>query len=209
MKKNIFLFVFSLFCCAASAQNFGGGIIGGMTLSQIDGDGLGGYNKIGAVGGVMVNRAFAEKFTMAMELKFIQKGAHASYNIHTQSGGFYRVQLNYIQLPLIAQYNFWDNFFGEFGLSYGYLISSKEENDFGELPYSIPFNKSEFAALIGAAYDIPKTMLRVNARFAYSLPIRRNEAQRQMQGFNPRFKGQYNNSLEFSLIWFLNKGIKY
>ena len=208
MKKFIFLVGFSLFCCVANAQHFGGGITAGMTLSQIDGDALGGYNKLGAVGGFMVNRTFTENFVMAMELKFIQKGARASYNINTQSGGFYRVQLNYIQLPLIAQYNFWNDFWGEFGLSYGYLISSKEENDSGELIGTIPFRKSEFAGLIGAAYDIPKTMLRINARFAYSLPVRRNDAQRQIQIFNPRFKGQYNNSLEFSLTWFLNKGIK-
>jgi hypothetical protein len=211
MKKFIFLFGFSLFCCFASAQNFGGGIMGGMSLSQLDGDTYSGYSKLGVTAGVTVNKEFFDKFVMAMELKFIQKGSRASYNINSQSGEYYRVRLNYIQLPLVAQYNFWNNFWGEAGLSYGYLINSKEENDYGELPGSVSFKKSELAALIGIAYDIPTTTLRVNARFAYSiLPVRQSKGQQSsnINYFDSTSNGQYNNDLEFGLTWFLNKGIK-
>ncbi len=198
-------FFFFLFCCSTYAQNFGGGITAGLSLNQIDGDTYGGYSKPGVVAGFIVNRELGKKFTLAMELKFVQKGSRASYNIETESGEYYRVQLNYIQLPLLGQYNFWNHFWGEAGLAYGYLINFKEEDDFGELPDPVPFKKSELAVLLGVAYDIPKTKLRVNIRATNSiLPIRqiKNQKNKDVYYVDANARGQYNRNLEFALAWF-------
>ena len=48
MKKNLSLFIFYGFLISnLQAQNFGGGIILGLSTSQVSGDALGGFNKAG------------------------------------------------------------------------------------------------------------------------------------------------------------------
>jgi hypothetical protein len=178
---------------------FTAGITAGLSMNQIDGDNYGGYNKPGLIAGVVVNREIASKFTLSMELKFIQKGSRASYNIKTQSGRFYRVNLNYTQLPVYVQYNVWKDLWIELGPEFAYLINYKEEDDRGDLE-TIPFRKIEFAAFLGVAYNIPKTNLKVNLRAANSIiPVRVNKNQTYYPDWKSR--GQFNRNLEFGLTY--------
>ncbi len=98
--------------------------------------------------------------------------------------------------------HFGKGFWGEAGLAYGYLFNFSEEDDFGELPNPFPFNKSELSALIGVAYNIPKTGLRVNVRATNSVfPVR--QLQNKVAYYvDASAKGQYNRGLEFALAWF-------
>ena len=60
MKKKFAI----LLCCgfltiSIQAQNFGGGIILGLSASQVGGDDLGGFNKAGLLAGVFANKAIS------------------------------------------------------------------------------------------------------------------------------------------------------
>ena len=201
MKHKLLLILF-LFPAILFAQNFRGGAFAGLALSQIDGDKHGGYHKPGFIVGASVDRALSEDFALAMELKFIQKGAQASYNYDTGSDD-YRVLLNYIQIPLLAKYNVWNSIWAEAGVGFAYLIDWEEEIDYTTMYFS-SFKRSEFTFLAGATYDIPTTKLRVGARFSYSLPVRKISDAKVVSFLDKLQLYQYNNNLEFTLCYLFN-----
>ena len=59
--KSVLLVVVMVagFSIKTSAQYFDGGIIGGLSASQIDGDSFAGYKKVGLLGGAWVRRMFS------------------------------------------------------------------------------------------------------------------------------------------------------
>ena len=194
--KKLTLLICICFATLAQAQNFRGGAFAGLSLSQIDGDTYSGYTKPGFIVGASVSKALSEDFALAMEFKFIQKGARASSFSDEFGGDDYKVSLNYIQIPLLAKYNVWNNIWMEAGIGFAYLIDYKEERNDNRLK-DLPFRKSEFAILAGAAYDIPNTILRVGARFSYSILPVRKIGDAVIYGFFDR-SAQYNNNLEFT-----------
>ena len=198
--KKLTLIICICFATLAQAQNFRGGAFAGLSMSQIDGDTYSGYHKPGFIVGASVDRAFSENFSMAMELKFLQKGSRASYNIDSESGEYYKAQINYMQIPVLLQYRFWDNFWGEAGLGIAYCISAKEEDDYGKIT-SVPFQDFEFSGIIGIAYDIPTTFLRVGIRHTNSILPARKIDNYETYGFYNR-AAQYNRGFEFTLAYF-------
>jgi len=70
-----------IFCFSASAQRFIGGIAAGINLTQVDGDEVFGYQKVGFNGGPYVKLMLDKKqrFSVTMELLYSQKGAQKKY----------------------------------------------------------------------------------------------------------------------------------
>jgi hypothetical protein len=91
---------------AASGQEykFNAGIIGGLSTSQVDGDQLAGYDKVGIKAGAFVNRKFSEHVSLQMELLFIQKGSRKPIN--TDDNSYFIMRLNYIVVPLVFRFQF-------------------------------------------------------------------------------------------------------
>ncbi|MFT5072445.1 MAG: hypothetical protein ACI8V8_002420, partial [Chitinophagales bacterium] len=58
------------------AQNFGGGLILGLSTSQVGGDNLAGFNKAGLLVGAYGNKSISELLSFQMEMTFIQKGSN-------------------------------------------------------------------------------------------------------------------------------------
>ena len=198
--KKLTLIICILFAALANAQNFRGGALIGLSMNQIDGDTYSGYYKPGLIAGAVVDRAFSDNFSMAMEFKFLQKGSRASYNIDTESGEYYRAVINYMQIPVLLQYRFWNHFWGEAGLGIAYCIGAKEEDDYGEIT-SVPFQPFEFSGILGVAYDVPATPLRVGVRHTNSiLPARKVDDYENFSFYNRT--AQYNRSFEFTLAYF-------
>ncbi|MCB0556047.1 MAG: hypothetical protein KDD02_21045, partial [Phaeodactylibacter sp.] len=86
MKKiQLFLAVlFLLFTVSLSAQTTGperrfeGGLVAGFNMSQIDGDLLHGFHKLGFNAGGRVNALLNERWRIGLELLFSQQGASRS-----------------------------------------------------------------------------------------------------------------------------------
>ena len=76
MKKIFVFFLFSFLCVS---QNFNAGIIGGISTSQVSGDGLSGFNKIGPRIGLYVNREISW-LSIQLELQYITKGSKKIIN---------------------------------------------------------------------------------------------------------------------------------
>ncbi len=198
--KKIFVILLLIVPVYVQAQRFNGGILFGITASQIDGDRYAGYNKGGLTGGVFVNTSFSNNLIAQMELKYIGKGAAAKNNI--DNTGYYRAKLQYIELPLLLKYKLKRNFVPEAGLGLGYLFKAGLDLDGnGYYPYDPPLNNYEISMLLGISYEA-FTNFFMNARLSYSLvPIRRYET-----GL-PTYvvSGFYNNVLSFSLYYQFGK----
>ena len=60
-------------------REFFGGVIAGTNLSQIEGDGIAGYNKVGANVGAIVYARLKGPWAASMEILYSQKGSLANY----------------------------------------------------------------------------------------------------------------------------------
>ena len=76
LKKFTILLFCGFLAISSNAQNFGGGIILGLSTSQVDGDNLGGFNKAGLLVGAFANTSISEFYAFQMEITYIQKGSN-------------------------------------------------------------------------------------------------------------------------------------
>lgn len=182
------------------SQDFTGGVLGGLAITQVDGDGLGGYNRAGAIAGVWVSRSFSRTISVRTELKFIQKGSYKRFADGVGgTTGEYSLRLNYTEMPFLLEYHFRDNIISFAGISVGYLWKSIEKNDGYETPVfeDTRFNKAEVAVHTGVEYMLNNSFS-LCATFSYSLlPVRRHTG--NVYYFWDFDFGQYNNVLQLDL----------
>src|SRR4029079_13168680 len=110
------------------AQNFHGGIKVGICGSQVSGDRLSGYDKAGILVGGLVSHSLGKPFSLSFGIEYIQKGSKSKVN---PDNAFYRLRLSYVEVPLLLKWEASDHIFFEAGPSFGVLVSSEEETEFG------------------------------------------------------------------------------
>jgi len=198
MKKFIFiLLAITAVTFNSTAQDrFRVGLKAGLSTSQVEGDTYGGFHKAGAAGGIFVNAKFKEKWSAQMEIIFIQKGSKFVGDPENGDGRYYYMGLNYIEVPVLFQYH-QKKFTFEIGPAFGYLISSQEFNQDGEIYMPVPFHSTEFSGDIGVSFQLFKN-LSLNWRYSNSLLPIRSFRSGQSRWYNP---GQRNNVLAFTLFY--------
>jgi hypothetical protein len=178
---------------ALYAQKFNGGVLGGLSASEISGDRLEGPNKAGLYLGTFVNRYFSKRSSIQMELDFIQKGSRK--NPDSVDYSTYLLRLNYIEIPVHYKYDFIEKATLETGLGFGFLIHSYEEADGYEWTSGPEFQTLDLSFNIGAYYRLFENLL-INVRYSNSILAVRPHASGQTYRWN---KGQYNEVLSFTL----------
>jgi hypothetical protein len=172
MKPRNLLILFFLFAAfSVNAQRFNGGVLVGLNASQIDGDSWAGFYKAGLLAGAFVNTELRDDWSAQLEIKYSAKGAapHKDHPDYPQ-----KVQLNYIDVPVLAAYEAVENLKLEAGLSVNFLFNSRYFNgtwyEGGELNGEP--NSMETSILAGINYRF-FYRFDINIRWNYSLfPIR-------------------------------------
>ena len=123
----IFCLLLAAFCLlpSASAQRFIGGVTAGFNLTQVDGDEVFGYSKMGFNGGPFLKLMLDKKqrFSLTMELLYTQKGAikksSGTYVEYIAKGDtafidpryldydkniFYSLRTDYLEIPLLVHF---------------------------------------------------------------------------------------------------------
>ncbi len=190
-----FLFFFLLHISTVFSQGFKAGLIGGISTTQISGDQLSGFNKAGIVAGGLVSIELSQKFDLQMEIMYFQKGSRKNANPDKLDYTSYRLRLNYFEVPLLLEWKYSKRLSFEGGPTFGALLSSQEEDEYGELNISYPFKKFELG-LAGGMNIVLIQGLIFNARYESSVLSVRAYVDGQTYRFN---KGQYNTALVFSL----------
>jgi opacity protein-like surface antigen len=192
--KYILAITLLAFSLQVSAQEFKAGIRFGGVGSQVNGDGLEGFDKAGVLVGAFVKRDFSEKFSMMFEMTFVQKGSRMPTNDYNQ---YYLMRLGYIEVPVLFIYHVNKKLGFHATPSFGFLISNHEETEMGEITEAPDFKKFEFAGNAGILYGLSDNWT-FDFRYSHSITTIRP----YLAGYTSFFdKGQYNVALEASLMY--------
>ncbi len=197
--KTTFLFLSIFTSTILFSQEFKGGFLLGPTATQVTGDKLGGYEKLGFNAGLYTQFNFDDRRSARVEMYYIQKGSRKiptefDYNKFVMS-------LHYVEVPFLFQYRFYKSLSAQGGLAFAYLFKSTEKdqngilNDFGR----VPFRDFDFTAQLGVMYDINKTW-KVGGRMSYSFLHFRDMPPTQ-SGFLYHNRKQYNDVAQISFYY--------
>ena len=224
-RRLIFLFIFS-FSLILSERSFSQHILGavsaGINLSQVDGDEVYGYKKIGFNGGPSVIIPFGKdkKWSVTLELLFSQLGSRQksvypiSNTIDSARAGFYdgyRLSLNYVQIPVIVHFTDKRFLAGGLGFQYGQLVGVTEYEDYNDnrgfarstTTLQGPYTRADIQALADVRIRIYRGFW-FNVRYSYSiLPIRTREFVNPFFG-DTWLRKQYNNVISLRLVYIFN-----
>lgn len=202
--KLVVISVLLAFPLLLSAQNFRGGLRAGITMTQISGDDLGGFHKLGAYAGGFVNWRFVqnEHWYIQPEINFVMKGSSsylkADKNGNINPNGKYVLTLYYVEVPALAKYRVIKGFEVEFGPTFGVLFASTEKDANGKMVGRMPFRWFELCALGGVSY-LFKEHYGLNIRYVQTLvPVRVCDEGHSNYRCN---KKQFNSELAFSFFY--------
>lgn len=181
-----------------SAQNFDAGLIGGFCTSQVSGDNLSGYNKLGSRFGAYINYPINKKMSYQLEMQFLQKGSKKPYT--ENSPETYLFELNYIELPATLNYQVKKGISIESGLGTAFLVDYKEQDEITDINTDKP-NTLALDFLLGVQYDIKKN-LKLNIRYANSISRIRKHASEEESGLN---SGQFSSLVSFALMYQISR----
>ena len=221
--KLLFAFLLVGISLSSYGQLFKGEAILGGNLSQVEGDMVNGYRKLGFCGGMGIQFPFSFKqnsikpWAASMEILFTQRGARQknyNYNpadttpnsIYTNYKFKYLLQNNYVCLNFLLHYTDKEKYTIGTGLAYNRLVYYKEI-EFGVLQTydSVARFKSDDLMFL---FDLRLRVwqqLKAGFRFEYSLiPIRTRHFQ-PSPFYLEQTRRQKNNTLSLYLVYVFNE----
>ncbi|MFM7731755.1 MAG: outer membrane beta-barrel protein, partial [Flavobacteriales bacterium] len=182
-----------------SQEGFKGGVVLGLTTTQVSGDGLGGWDKFGLVAGAWVDMPVHPDWSIQLGMSYVNKGSKTKRDtINYQSFGYY---LNYIDVPILLQRKIVmrSKFNGEvgFGPYIGLLLNQKIVSNGFDREILPPFERYDIG--LNCTFRLWwSNHLYTSLAFTTSvLPTRPNPS-----AVNPGSyyeKGTYNQTLQFCL----------
>ena len=163
-------------------SRFYGGVRAGFTASQISGDDLSGFHKLGAAAGLFVNHAVnpSGSLKLQLELDFVMKGSHSYTPKNQIADNFYSLTLGYVEMPLMlvwtaGKWQLWGQKFRfelEVGPVFEVNVLQREREANGLIVGRPPFRWYEFSGMAGISLMIAEHHS-VNFRYENSIvPVR-------------------------------------
>ena len=155
MRQAILLFAFLPYFLSAQTEysegrgfQFNGGLIGGATASQIHGDGIGGFNKVGFNLGVTLEIGRKGSENIQIGIVYNQKGSKKPPN-PPEDYETWRYRFTYIDIPITMSFSS-----GIFDLLVGLqpsVLLAAEEDFYGVAwgPTGLPIKKYDLGAVFG------------------------------------------------------------
>ena len=198
IKKANIIFAFFLLQCIAplKAQTFKAAVVAGGNASQINGDLIAGFDKLGLHGGLKVSVDMSERFEASVELLYSERGSSSKVRAFEP----FKIKINYVEVPLLMAYKDWlrDDYYKmrfEAGISLARLIDSRVDTINGDL-MPTEFNETDISGLVGVTfYSSPA--LAFSFRYNHSINFLINNLQ------HPRFPRLRGYFLTFRLLYFL------
>jgi hypothetical protein len=189
----------------SDAQIIKGEAILGMNLTQVDGDEVYGFHKIGAnVGaGVLIPFGKRGRWDASFEALFSQDGSFQPPQYDDSLSYEYELHLNYAQIPILVMFTDKEFISIGAGFSWGRLVGVKEW-EHGQLVESTTLNsetyhKNDYCFLADIRIRIYKS-LKFNLRYQYSLSKIRTREYSDLSGLTWT-RDQFNNVISFRLIY--------
>lgn len=187
-----------------SAQRaFRANLIAGAVTSQISGDGLGGWDKFGLMGGGEVAVPLSEKWSFSGGIRYTQKGSRTKRD--TINFNTFAYKLDYIDLPVKLLYSHRRN--GEefitagAGISAGYLVRQRQMNNGEYYDINPPFSDFDFAAGFDATLWFTSKVGLCAGFWTSFIPTRPNPSVTNQFSYYER--GNYNQLLTLAILFSL------
>ncbi len=197
--KALFIIIFFCaftFCNLVGQARFQGAGLVGLTMSQIDGDDLVGFNKLGVSAGIKVRFKLKSKLDGNVEFLYSQRGS--STNLFSRDAQDDIININYFELPIYLTINDWyiekDDYYkmsGHAGLSYGNIVTSSIQNTNFTTEM---LSNADISYLVGATFYFNKK-LALTARYTRS--------------FNRLFSDETARPIQFLLGYFWTVRVEY
>ena len=129
--KAVFTAIFILCFAITSAQNFDAGLLGGFSTSQVTGDNLSGFNKLGSRFGAYISYPINKKMNYQLEMQYLEKGSKKPFT--ENSPETYLFELNYIELPTTLNYQVKKGIYIESGIGTAFLVDYKEQDEIADI----------------------------------------------------------------------------
>lgn len=203
MKKIFFLFILIIFYTSSNSQDFKGGVILGLSTSQVSGDNLAGFNKAGLIFGVFTNRILSNRNSLQLEIVYIQKGSRNPQIINEDSENYNKpyINLSYIEIPILLKLNYNKTLDYELGIQWAKLINGYYRDNIGEMnSITDPFIKNDISIALGLNYFINQN-ISLNSRLTNSILPIGNEDYDNSTIYNANKKGKYNTTINFSIYY--------
>lgn len=145
------------FAACAQAPYYNGIFLhGGVGASTIQNAGVSGFNKLNLFAGIGYHTHLDGHWSMGIEANFSQKGARQLPDGPAIQPNQYTADLLYAQAAAPVNYRIADDFSVFLGPAMGVLISSREENFFGEItgPSKTNYRTIDLSAVAGVRYHI-------------------------------------------------------
>ncbi len=198
--------LFSLTTLYAGAQVIKGVAIFGTNITQVDGDEVYGFKKIGFNVGLAAIVPFNDRWSVSIENVFSQKGAYQKPKYADSLSGEYELKLNYLEVPVLVHYTDRNIITAGAGFSWGRLVGvgewehgKKTETFLNSGDYS----QNDINIIADLRFRIWKK-LKFNIRYAYSIAKIRTREHADLSG-NTWIRKQYNNLVSFRLIYVFNE----
>jgi hypothetical protein len=201
-KKVLLILLIVVLSVGGQAQNFRGGLRAGFTATQMSGDELSGFHKLGAYAGGFVNWRFVQNDHWAIqpEINFVMKGSSAFLRADKNGniGNKYVLTLYYIEVPALAKYRIVKGLEIEFGPTFGVLFAATEKDANGKMPGRMPFRRFELCGMAGVSYTF-KDHYGLSLRFVQTaIPVRVNDGHHSNRYLT---KKQFSTEIAFSLFY--------
>lgn len=148
----------------ASAQTFSAMLVGGFNLSQIDGDKLGGFNKIGFNTGARVSAKLSDRWSLSTEFLYSQQGA-SRVPTDDISSQYDKIRLNFVEVPFMINFSDW-KILASAGVSYNRLINYEVINDVGSDISELEDYRTDIPSIVLGATYIFSDKLALNFRWS-------------------------------------------
>ncbi|MEO1513560.1 MAG: porin family protein [Bacteroidota bacterium] len=168
-KVLFFLLFLAVQQSALAQQRFYVGFILGGNLTQLDGDGAQGYDKLGLQAGTKILGRLQENIYLSTEILYTQKGSNFEFK---KNGRTFKqsIDLNYISVPLIFTKRFRrirvspDHVYHRLSFSVGFAysrllnteINETEDDDIDFTASSFFYNNNDFSMQLGGGIAVNK-----------------------------------------------------
>lgn len=130
---------------------FSAALVAGGNLSQIDGDKLVGFHRLGLNTGARVGARFSDRWSMSLEMLYSQQGARRVRN-DDPSSIYDDIRLNFVEAPVMINFSDW-KILASAGVSYGRLINFEAINIMGEDISDLEdYNPGVFSIVLGGTF---------------------------------------------------------
>jgi hypothetical protein len=194
---------------SAEAQFIRGALIAGGNATQVDGDEAFGYHKYGwNVGASAIVPLTKKKWFISLETIYNQKGAYqAPLYSDSSKNGSYKLNLNYVEVPVMVLFEDKGGLTFGAGASWGRLIKVDEWENNKKTATTLdgPYSRNDYQVLLETRFKLYKR-LKMNFRYAYSMVKIRHRT--YDNGVSTWERDQYNNVLSLRLVYIFNEKVK-